>query len=152
MQVTHLKVTAHEYTHVWTFDPGGSGCMQGAAGGYLSARWLLEGIAEYLAHAMLVRDGFLTQQTMDARIASARLNPVSVRTLETDNWPRDASDTYGASMAAMDLLLRDTGVAAFTTYCANVAMGTDWHVAFAQTFGVSVPEFYAHFDRWLAGQ
>lgn len=150
-RVSRIKSVAHEYTHLWQGEPGGRGCMQSRESGYVSPRWFVEGMAEYVAHEVLIRNGFDTTSRVVRRLEDDRRDPVSVRVLETSEWPAD-KPTYRMSHAAVRQLVERSRTRSLLVFCETVGKGSDWKEAFAATFGLSADDFYSQFERWLAAR
>src|SRR2546426_1486713 len=85
-RASHLKNVAHEYTHVWQASSGNRGCLVGETG-YLSPRWFLEGLAEYVGYSVVLREGLVSDPGIDRRRRGARANLIVLRSLEGSDLP-----------------------------------------------------------------
>ncbi len=108
-------------------------------------KWLFEG----LAYAIDYQYGFPNvsiKRKVEYFKERNRMNSTQLR--DSAEWggthPNAFSD--GASFAG-HLLYRRAGLHSFRKYIESVGSGDNSHVAFKQTFGLSLGDFYAEFDK-----
>jgi hypothetical protein len=149
-------VSGHEYAHVWQSELG---CLP--SGDRREYRWLVEGMATYLAWRALVHYGgasaALERRTI-RRGGDWESNREPLRTYEREGgrppqyalWHlaiqrllREAVARRGAASKVPDLALR--------AFCERVGAGLPWRAAFLRSFGLSVEEFYASFEASRPG-
>jgi hypothetical protein len=146
-------VAGHEYVHVLQ---GEHGCLQSPRGERL--RWIIEGMAEEVSWQALVA----AHRTSEAQVArhirdDGALDPnlEPLQAYETDGG-RDPE--YALWHVAVRRLLGEavaSGSAprarpelALRRFCDRIGARRPWRQAFERSFGVSVPRFYALFERW----
>ena len=112
-------------------------------------RWLWEGQAMYFELMMFFGEEFESHR--QGQWSIARMDEVrpSLQTLETPRGLNEADDRRLSMMfVAVDVLLRDFD-ASFADHMAfhqRLGAGAMWEEAFQHTFGITVEDFYTHFD------
>jgi hypothetical protein len=149
-------VSGHEYAHVWQSELG---CLP--SGDRREYRWLVEGMATYLAWRALVHYGgaseALERQTI-RRGGDWASNREPLRTYEREGG---RTPQYALWHLAIHRLLR-AAVAlraapsklpelALRAFCERVGAGLSWRAAFLRSFGLSAEEFYARFEASRPG-
>lgn len=137
------ELAAHEYVHVWQHEVGGAGCVR-------SARWMSEGMAEWIAYHSLMAPGLVTEDRirvfMERQLRQARYLPLSDL---VGSFPFDA-EPYAVSYLAVDLLARAKGPLALRDWCQRVGSGQEWTAAFQAVFGEPVGDFYRRLEQFRA--
>lgn len=138
------ELAAHEYVHVWQHELGTAGCVRGGP------RWLVEGMAEWIAYHSLIDAGLIADGRIDVfirrQLRSGRYLPLSdlVRAFPFDAEP------YAVSYLAVGLLVKKGGPVALRTWCERVGSGEEWTATFQAVFGEPVAHFYARFEAYRA--
>ncbi|MGH2379590.1 MAG: hypothetical protein ACRDGT_14125, partial [Candidatus Limnocylindria bacterium] len=136
------ELAAHEYVHVWQYEVGGGGCMRGPA------RWLAEGMAEWVAYHSLIEAGLITETQLETfigrQLRSGRYVPLwdLLRA-----WPFDVKP-YAVGYLAVDRLVESSGPLALRDWCERVGAGEEWTAAFESAFGEPVEDFYVRFEAY----
>ena len=142
----HQQTVVHELFHLMQLNLDWAGPV-----------WLTEGTAEFIGwHAALIDQGVYS--LADARacqiagvtvFSSVPVPPLSQ--LEDNNFytvNSQRSNTYSAGWMAADELRKNDGIAVF----GNFARATgEWRARFQTVFGISVTDFYTHFESVRAG-
>lgn len=134
------ELAAHEYVHVWQHEVGGGSCMRGPA------RWLSEGMAEWVAYESLIDAGLITKAQheifIERQLRSGRYAPLwdLVRAFPFDVKP------YAMGYLAVDRLVQARGPLALRDWCQRVGGGEEWTSAFQAAFGEPIGDFYVRFE------
>jgi hypothetical protein len=145
-------VSAHEYVHVWQAERG---CLP--RGDRRDHRWIIEGMATDLAWRALAGAGRVSGARLRRTIRRARPFDPSSNALRTYERAGGRPPQYALWHLAIRALLREavrTGAAprsrrhtALRAFCERVGAGHPWRAAFLRSFGISVADFYARFER-----
>jgi hypothetical protein len=145
------STAAHEYVHVLQAELG---CL--SKGSESRYRWILEGMAEYVAWRALVADGKVgaarvAREIRESGPLSPWLGPLSAYEHEGG---RDQA--YALWHLAIQHVLREAVAAgaapaarreiALRRFCQRAGAGVPWRTAFERSFGFPVDKFYARFD------
>jgi hypothetical protein len=143
----------HEYVHVLQ---GEHGCLQSPLAERF--RWIMEGMAEEVSWRALVATRRTTEAHVERQIRSdgaldPNLEPLQLYEVDGGRDPEyalwhtairrllgEAVANGSAPRARPELALR--------RFCDRIGARRPWRQAFERSFGVSVPRFYARFERW----
>ena len=145
----HMKITAHEYVHVWQYGLGGElGCIGPATmKPKRTPVWLFEGMAEYLAYQTLIKEALMTSAQASAfvtGIVKGAARPTALVDMEIE-YP-SGDDINSVGYLAVEQLAAQRGLASLGTFCASVGAGEAWQTAFQTSFGISRDAFYQQFE------
>jgi hypothetical protein len=143
----------HEYVHVLQ---GEQGCLQSPRGERF--RWIVEGMAEEVSWQALVAAHRTTDAQVVRRILyDGALDP-NLEPLQLYERDGGRDPEYALWHLAVRRLLREAVASrsvqrarpelALSRFCDRIAARLPWRDAFERSFGVSVPRFYALFERW----
>lgn len=145
--IDHAKVLAHEFFHVIQYQ------FHFVSNGQIGPTWLFEGSAEAFARSAIVDQGLTDSATAASIVGFTGWRSVRqvlpLDQLETrQQWmAAGGKATYALAAASIDILLQDHGdTDALKTYFDQFRPGQtpDWRAAFAQAFGITPADFYAH--------
>jgi len=133
------KTAAHEYVHAlqWEMRCG------------VLPNWLEEGAAEWIAYEVVIDNGRLSRQFVEAERINRLVDyyPDVIGTLQGgEETTPSTAHSYKLYEFAFDHLVRDKGLLSYRRYCERVAAGEDWRVAFEATWG-SLADFYERIDQ-----
>lgn len=120
---------------------------EGRAPGLPEPHWLREGSAAYVQ--WLATEGAPESEARRAwTIEQARATKASLRSLETwDGFFQAGPDLgHGVAFAAIEFLVRETGLAALRTFFGSIGAGQSRDEAFRSAFGRDVETFYGQFE------
>jgi hypothetical protein len=144
----HAVTAAHEYAHGWQWWLG---CLTIHA--QPLGDWLNEGIAHYVGHQALIRQGVMTAET--AR--TFQLNS-AVYTGEADVPLQSLEQAQGlwpghVGYLAVELLVSRSphGRLSLRNVCQSAGAGGSTEQAFQEAMGLSRAEFYEQFPAYLDG-
>lgn len=112
--------------------------------------WLLEGAATWVGERAAIDQGLVSLETRRAEWEEwSRTIDRPLDELESLVEEERAGFSYWYYALAIDelLALAPNGPASLTDYYEATADGVAWETAFEQAFGISVPDFYAEFER-----
>lgn len=135
-----LSVIAHEHYHVLQHQLG---CLRAWNKEY---EWLIEGGAAYLGWETVITSGELDREWVDTLLTKMRTSddPGPLAAYER-TIGGDAS--YSLAYQAVQQLITKTGsLVSLNDFCTRVGHGKPWREAFADTFGITVEEFYTDFE------
>lgn len=155
----------HEYVHIVQRALISGATGSGQAAGEAGPRWLMEGMASYIAARYRDAAGHepyaeaRRRYTLSARIRSGSLTLERLETIE--QWlAADAAAAYANGFLAAEWLAADAGEDALFDYLRRLGqlrqtrqlrqadqVGRLWRDAFEAAFGVGVAEFYADFEQ-----
>lgn len=152
-----LNIAAHEFFHVIAAQRLDPCTCEPLLWGNKIANWYNEGIADYVGHVAVSRDGRQTFERAIAYNVAMALQPqVSVDLEELDRlWSQSFGEPwfallYNRSFMAVALLVERFGAeVVLDTFFDNVVAAGTFAEGFETTFGRSVDEFSAEFDQWL---
>jgi hypothetical protein len=146
-----IAVSGHEYAHVWQAELG---CLP--SGDRREYRWLVEGMATYLAWRALVHYGVASERLERRTIRRGGdwdSNREPLRTYEREGGRQPQ---YALWHLAIHKLLHEAVARRVTPanmpdlalrrFCERVGAGLPWRAAFLRSFGLSVEAFYARFE------
>jgi hypothetical protein len=150
----HLEATAmagHEYVHVLQ---GELGCLPPPRN--QQYRWILEGMATETAWRALAASGRATRARIERTIIRDGAFDPNLEALSAYERDTGRDAEYALWHLAVRKLLTAAvadGAApasrpeiALRHFCARVGQGRPWRWAFARSFGLSLPRFYASFE------
>jgi hypothetical protein len=145
-------VSAHEYVHVLQ---GELGCLPAPANQHF--RWILEGMANEVAWRALVAAGRATEARVERTILADGAFDPNLAPLRRYEREGGRAPEYALWQLAVHRLLQQAVAAgaapaarpelALRRFCGRVGRGQPWRSAFAGSFGVALPRFYAGFER-----
>jgi len=144
ISIFHMHTSAHEYVHLWQHSLG---CLSETR--YPMSRWLVEGMADYLAWQSLIDAGYPTAKVLwewERGLAASVPLSTPLKFME----PRQNDPVAGTALAdfAIDQLVKQSpnGLLALRQICESVATGQAWQVAFQSAVGLTSTEFYRQFE------
>ena len=149
-----MKVIAHELIHAYQI--GMSELKFGTSRDHevpeSGPRWLIEGIAEYLAYKSLSEGGILSYESeRDSRIViDAKRIDKPLSEMEKREGYRGVSGAYNHFLLAAELLAKNSGESNLLKYHALQDSKTMWQEAFEKAFGMTVTQFYDLFEEHRA--
>jgi hypothetical protein len=132
----------HEYFHLLQAHLAGRIALN-------APDWLLEGTGVYFGYALAQAYGFDDLVGRLARAKTAAGSIVQPLSAFEKSAGVPSSSAYSMGLVAADLLVKTYGDRPVEHELWKAMHGTpDWKLAFANTFGTSVEEFYRHFETY----
>jgi hypothetical protein len=150
----------HEYFHLWQQDAAGDGRNVDSPipASSLGPAWLLEGSADYIGLIALLETGivspeeineFTVQMVNGAHNEGPPMLPELQELVAREDMivPEAACCTYPLSELAIKLLVGDEGPDAVAAYYQALSESSlPWKTVFADSFGITIDDFYAQFE------
>jgi len=141
-----LTIPSHEYIHAWQYSLG---CLK--INHQPLGDWMNEGIANYLAYQVMIKNGILKQNTIEKfMIQSVDYTGETSVPLQDLFGPGSKIWPGHIGYFAVKNLVENssTGVLSLKTLCEDVASGIDFKKAFKQNFGLELEDFYTKFETF----
>ena len=144
VDIAKQQIAAHEYVHAWQWSLGGSDPHLNVLG-----RWLIEGVAEYIASEIFIRRGEMRRSAVHDQHLRYAMNDGSasqcLESLETaiDVWPGNIGYIAVERLVAQS----SNGIRPLRIVGQHARSGLD--AAFERAFGMSKREFYDAFPDYL---
>ncbi|HRJ75025.1 MAG TPA: hypothetical protein PLX90_03460 [Anaerolineales bacterium] len=141
-----LIIPAHEYVHAWQFSLG---CLR--INHQPLGDWMNEGIAHYLAHQMIIKNGILKQNIIEKSMIQGASFTGEINVPLKDLFASGSKIWPGhiGYFAVKNLVENSsTGVLSLKNLCEDVASGVDFEQAFKQNFGLELEDFYTKFETF----
>ncbi|HEU4321983.1 MAG TPA: hypothetical protein VFS21_02435 [Roseiflexaceae bacterium] len=137
-----LSIIAHEHFHNWQAQ---FNCLPGPNDHEYA--WWVEGSATYVGLHTTVAAGLMSEDAVRERMRqwggfSDKLGPLASYEKRISG---DAAYAL-AYRAIVDLVQRGGGEASLYRFCEQVGRGEAWRTAFEDAYGISVENFYTHFE------
>lgn len=143
-----IIIPAHEFIHAWQYSLGCISLNYQPFGD-----WMNEGIAHYLAHQMMIKNGILKQNIIEqSMIQGASVMGQMSAPLRDYFGPGSEIWPGHIGYFAVKFLVENssTGIQSLKIVCEDVAKGVDCEQAFKQNFGLELEEFYSQFESFRA--
>lgn len=138
-------VVAHEIYHVWhksvDGSPGNNNRDPQSPGA--TPLWFIEGMANFMGFAIAHHDGATTYASGRASQIVPYMRSSSKPLSEHIGWN---VSPYGIGQAASEYLIASIGVEKVFDIYRKAGLGKDFAVAFEESAGISLNEFYSRFE------
>lgn len=143
----HLVTAAHEYTHAWQWSLG---CL--TIHNQPLGDWLNEGIAHYVSHDSLIRNGYMTTDAVRTfQLNSAIYAGEADVPLESLEGPGSPLWPGHIGYLAVEKLVSGSSLGPLSVrrVCEQIRNGLSVNQAFENAFGVTKSNFYATFPAYI---